>query len=230
MRSFVLAAALVAFAASAYASDKPTLPDINAATKKDIDNVDGIGPKYAARIIDAREKAGGKFKSMHDLENVKGVGDKMFEKLACAFMVPAEGPLPCSIKLPTKESDKVNLNLGDVKALDALPGMGKKKAELIIKYRTEKGWYKKPEDLDQVKGFGEKTIEKLIPLVTCEVDINSATEENFKTLGFANAADIIKHRDKNGPFGQPADLGKLPGIDEKIFKAAEPILVVRNPK
>ena len=230
MRSMILAAVLVMFAATGFAADKPVLSDINTATKADIDAVDGIGPKYAARIIDAREKAGGKFKSMKELQDVKGVGDKMFEKLACSFQVPAEGPLPCSLKMPVKASDLVNLNTGDVKALDGLPGMGKKKAELIIKHRTEKGPYLKPGDLDQVKGFGPKTIEKLVPFVCVEVDINNATVEDFTALGFVNAADIVKFRTDKGPFGQPVELGKLPGVDEKVFKAVEPILVVKAPK
>ena len=43
---------------------------------------------------------------------------------------------------------------------EALSGIGLKKAEAIVKYRTEKGLFKTAEDLTNVKGIGEKTIAK----------------------------------------------------------------------
>jgi competence protein ComEA len=55
----------------------------------------------------------------------------------------------------------VNVNTADAKTIaDALSGIGMKKAEAIVKYRTEKGLFKTPEDLTQVKGIGKKTVEK----------------------------------------------------------------------
>lgn len=55
----------------------------------------------------------------------------------------------------------VNVNTADAKTIsDALTGIGLKKAEAIVKYRTEKGLFKTPEDLVNVPGIGEKTVEK----------------------------------------------------------------------
>ena len=55
----------------------------------------------------------------------------------------------------------VNVNTADAKTIsDALSGIGMKKAEAIVKYRTEKGLFKAPEDLTNVKGIGKKTFEK----------------------------------------------------------------------
>jgi len=55
----------------------------------------------------------------------------------------------------------VNVNTADAKSIsEALSGIGLKKAEAIVKYRTEKGLFKTAEDLANVKGIGEKTIEK----------------------------------------------------------------------
>ncbi|MCX7106641.1 MAG: helix-hairpin-helix domain-containing protein [Methylococcales bacterium] len=39
-------------------------------------------------------------------------------------------------------------------------GIGLKKAEAIVKYRTEKGLFKTPEELTNVKGIGQKTFDK----------------------------------------------------------------------
>jgi len=55
----------------------------------------------------------------------------------------------------------VNVNTADAKTIsDALSGIGLKKAEAIVKYRTEKGLFKTADDLTNVKGIGKKTVEK----------------------------------------------------------------------
>jgi competence protein ComEA len=55
----------------------------------------------------------------------------------------------------------VNINAADAKTMsDALTGIGQKKAEAIVKYRTEKGPFKVAEDLTNVAGIGPKTVEK----------------------------------------------------------------------
>lgn len=55
----------------------------------------------------------------------------------------------------------VNVNTADAKTIsEALSGIGLKKAEAIVKYRTEKGMFKTAEDLANVAGIGEKTVEK----------------------------------------------------------------------
>ena len=55
----------------------------------------------------------------------------------------------------------VNINTADAKTIaDALQGIGLKKAEAIVAYRTEKGPFKTIEELANVPGIGEKTIEK----------------------------------------------------------------------
>jgi len=53
---------------------------INTATVTDLDNLTGVGPAIAQRIIDYRTKNGG-FKSVDEIKLVSGIGDKMFEKI-----------------------------------------------------------------------------------------------------------------------------------------------------
>lgn len=59
------------------AAKKPDMPvDINNATEKELITLPGVGAKTAKEIISARP-----FKTVDDLKNVKGIGDKTFEKL-----------------------------------------------------------------------------------------------------------------------------------------------------
>lgn len=56
---------------------------------------------------------------------------------------------------------QVNINTADVDTLSVeLSGIGQSKAEAIVAYRDLHGPYKQIEDLTNVKGIGQSTIEK----------------------------------------------------------------------
>src|SRR5438105_15928600 len=55
----------------------------------------------------------------------------------------------------------VNLNSADAAQLSMLPRAGAKAAQRIVEYRTEHGQFKKTSDLMQVKGFGDKSCQRL---------------------------------------------------------------------
>ncbi|GHH97067.1 helix-hairpin-helix domain-containing protein [Neobacillus kokaensis] len=54
--------------------------NLNKADAVELQNLPGIGPAKAAAIIEFRETSGG-FKTVEDLKNISGIGDKTFEKL-----------------------------------------------------------------------------------------------------------------------------------------------------
>ncbi|HEM5070384.1 TPA: helix-hairpin-helix domain-containing protein [Streptococcus suis] len=57
-----------------------SLVNLNTATEADLQTISGIGAKRAADIIAYREANGG-FKSVDDLNNVSGIGDKTLESI-----------------------------------------------------------------------------------------------------------------------------------------------------
>lgn len=54
--------------------------NINQATQSELETLPGIGPSIASRIIEYRQQ-NGKFNTIEDLKNVKGIGDAKFENV-----------------------------------------------------------------------------------------------------------------------------------------------------
>ncbi|WP_442760442.1 helix-hairpin-helix domain-containing protein [Enterococcus italicus] len=61
---------------------------------------------------------------------------------------------------------KVNINTASAEGLQTLTGIGEKKAQAIIDYRTQNGNFQSIDQLTEVDGFGEKTVEKLRDSIT----------------------------------------------------------------
>jgi len=54
--------------------------NLNKADEAELQNLPGVGPAKAAAIIEFRETSG-PFKTIEDLKNISGIGDKTFDKL-----------------------------------------------------------------------------------------------------------------------------------------------------
>lgn len=67
-------------------------------------------------------------------------------------------------KRPSK--GRLDLNRATKQDFDALPGVGPKLAERILKHRQSVGVFQSLDDLLEVKGIGKKTFERIRPLVT----------------------------------------------------------------
>lgn len=68
----------------------------------------------------------------------------------------------------TSAAGVVNINTADAAQLSLLPRVGAKAAQRVIEYRTQHGPFRATTDLMQVKGFGDKTFERLSPYITVE--------------------------------------------------------------
>ncbi|MCP3030378.1 helix-hairpin-helix domain-containing protein [Halobacillus sp. A1] len=62
----------------------------------------------------------------------------------------------------SKPSDSlVRINQATSEEIQVLQGIGPSKADAIVQYREENGWFNNAEDLLEVSGIGEKTLEQI---------------------------------------------------------------------
>jgi competence protein ComEA len=63
-------------------------------------------------------------------------------------------------------SGTVNVNTATAEQLQLLPGIGDARAQAVIEARKRRGGFERVEDLLEVKGIGEASLEQLRPYVT----------------------------------------------------------------
>jgi competence protein ComEA len=98
--TLALAMALLVSTGAAVAAGKPAPTgkvNINSATAEQLVVLPGVGPKLAARIVEHRQKAGS-FKTVQELMNVRGIGEKNFEKIQGYLTVGGDSSRSASAK------------------------------------------------------------------------------------------------------------------------------------
>jgi competence protein ComEA len=74
--------------------------------------------------------------------------------------VPKTGECP--------QPQRINLNRAEAWLLDALPGIGPDRAQSIVDYRNQNGPFRRIEDLLQVEGIGQSTLDRIRDLIALE--------------------------------------------------------------
>ncbi|MCY4402017.1 MAG: helix-hairpin-helix domain-containing protein [Candidatus Poribacteria bacterium] len=67
-----------------------------------------------------------------------------------------------------EKPELLNINSATAEELQTLPGIGPAMSQRIIQHRTEHGNFASVDSLTEVKGIGEKTLEKLKPYIGVE--------------------------------------------------------------
>jgi competence protein ComEA len=149
--------------------------NLNTATRAALEELPGIGPAHAEAIL-----AGRPYKSVDDLEKVKGLGKARIDALRDLVTTTAAAPAAAKGKAadssravkpaPSRAEDmpklkpgrKVNINTASKEELDILPGIGPVKAQAIIDARP----FKTIEDIMKVSGIKEGEFAKIKDLIT----------------------------------------------------------------
>ncbi|EGO7824252.1 competence protein ComEA [Enterococcus faecalis] len=126
--------------------------------------------KNQQRIWDALALAGG----VSEEADTTQVNYAQKVKNQMIIYVPKKGePVPQSLETlqesaPAQQNqeEKINLNTATEAELQTISGIGAKKAQEIIRFRDEQGPFKTVEELKNVPGIGEKTVERLKDMLT----------------------------------------------------------------
>lgn len=110
-----------------------------------------------ARVKDAIEEAGG-FTVEADEWSVN-LAQKVMDEMV--IFVPKKMDGMDAESLSTSMEGKVRINYATQEEIETLNGIGPKKAQAIIQFREENGFFQTIDDLLQVQGIGEKTLEKI---------------------------------------------------------------------
>jgi competence protein ComEA len=119
-----------------------------------------------SRVLDLIELAGG-FTDLAD-QNGVNLAQKVNDEMV--LYVPKIGEV--SVSIPHTQQNQlgglVNINVADKENLDSLPGIGPSKADAIIAYREENGFFQTIDELVKVPGIGEKTLDSLREHITIQ--------------------------------------------------------------
>ena len=83
------------------------------------------------------------------------------------IILPSPTPLPSpTLEGPSPTPQRVDINWAEPWLLEALPGIGPRLAEAIVRYRQENGPFLYPHQIQQVPGIGAGTYERIKDLIT----------------------------------------------------------------
>ncbi|WP_394547782.1 helix-hairpin-helix domain-containing protein [Priestia aryabhattai] len=124
------------------------------------------------RVKDALAQAGGATKEadLRQLNLASKLQDEMAVYIpAAGEEIPPSSPVS-SISSSGTSNDQplVNINTANTDELQTLNGIGPSKASAIVSYREENGLFQKVEDLGQVSGIGDKSLEKIKAQITVQ--------------------------------------------------------------
>ncbi|KYK73179.1 competence protein ComEA [Aggregatibacter actinomycetemcomitans serotype e str. SA3096] len=145
--------------------------------KSDAKTVGGKVKEGAVKVKDATKKkfVEAKEATKETFREAKDATKKKFAegKKAVKDTFQNEKPAPVEDKSTTKEksavenkakitrSKKVDINTADAAILENLSGIGEAKAKAIVEYREKNGKFKNLNDLSNVPGIGDATLEKV---------------------------------------------------------------------
>ncbi|MEK1828244.1 helix-hairpin-helix domain-containing protein [Priestia megaterium] len=149
-----------------------------------------------ARVKDALAQAGGATKEadLRQLNLASKLQDEMAVYIpAAGEEIPPSSPVS-SISSSGTSNDQplVNINTANTDELQTLNGIGPSKASAIVSYREENGLFQTVEDLGQVSGIGEKSLEKSKLKLRYSRDLLTKKEKKRYTMKETSIIIIIE--------------------------------------
>ncbi len=139
--------------------------EINSASKEDLQEITGIGPTYAKKIIEKRP-----FCNLSELKDISGIGEKTLKNIKSQGLAIVESPESCgkskeerptstsSSTSKTKEKiTEVEINSASKENLEKITGIGPAYAKRIIEKRP----FCTLSELKGISGIGKKRLKNI---------------------------------------------------------------------
>jgi len=127
--------------------------ELNRTDSIELQQLQGIGPVFASRIIRFRDLLGG-FHDKAQLLKVYGMDEARYNQIQDY------------VNVDTTMVQKININRADYQQLTKHPYISSKQANVIVQYRKQHGNYSKPADLLKIATLNEEFLRKIVPYLT----------------------------------------------------------------
>lgn len=216
----------------------------NTATEQDLLRL-GLPPGTVRSILNYRSK-GGRFKAREDVGKIYTLDETDFERLKPYMLFDGlqqqKAALPVAYSETTEKADRrstviqtpLDINLAGEEEWQRLPGIGEKRSQQIIKYRTSLGGFLSTDQVAEMYGLPDSVFQRIRPLLKMEhadvrkIDINSATPELLDVhpyISIKQAKLIVSYRDQHGPYASVDDLARIAAFsDRKWLEKVKPYL------
>lgn len=126
-----------------------------------------------------------------------------------------------------KPLSPIDINTADTIEFIALPGIGSRLADRIIRFRESLGGFYSIEQISEVYGLADSVFQKIKPLLISpafdikRININTASLEELKAhpyIRYTIANSIVNYRAQHGAFTNIEDLRKIVTITNDVFE------------
>jgi competence protein ComEA len=126
--------------------------EINTADSAKLTKIRGIGPAFAARILEYRTRLGG-FLQKEQLKEVYGIDDEKYASIAG------------QVSVNTSRISKIRINEVDFEGLRKFPYLTNKQTNAIIQYRLQHGNYHSITDMENIAILDALILRKIEPYI-----------------------------------------------------------------
>ena len=216
--------------------------DPNAASESDFLRL-GL-PAWTIRSILNYRAKGGAFRNKEDFKKIYTLADDDYTRLE-AYLV--FGQITASVQSPrptsfsgggqVKPGTTLDINLAAAEDWQRLPGIGEKRAQQIVNFRTSLGGFVAVEQIGEMYGLPDSVFQKIKPMLVLnpaglrKINLNLASAEDIDKHPYISGKQaklIVAYREQHGGYSAVDDLTKIAAFtDKKWLEKVRPYLEVK---